>query len=317
MADTDDLATPPVNAFVRDVLSGLSAPQKHIPSRWLYDAHGSALFEQITELPEYYVTRTERSILEAHVDAMAAAIGAGGTLVEYGAGATVKTRLLLSALASPERYIPVDISRDFLLDAARTIAEDYPGLIVEPFVGDFLSGGPVIAPDVSGPVAGFFPGSTIGNLSDAEITRFMIAVRDHLGPRAAFIVGADLRKAADILIPAYDDASGVTAAFNLNLLTRINRELGGDFNVSAFRHEARWNDAASKIEIHIVSERDQGVTVRGKRFDFAAGETIHTEDSRKFTEAQLQALFAETGWTIAQTWTDPKDWFALILLRAA
>lgn len=305
-ADTDP-------AFAREVLEGLSRPQKAISSKWLYDRRGSELFEEITQLEEYYPTRTETAILEAHAADMAARIGPGAVIVEYGAGAAVKTRHLLDALERPRAYAPMDISEDFLKLSAADVAADYPGLDVVPIIGNFLD-----PPDLSslpdGPRCGFFPGSTIGNLTDAQITAFLTGARRTLGPDAKFLLGFDLRKPADILVPAYDDARGVTAAFNLNLLKRMNRELGAGFDLAAFAHEARWNDAAGQIEMHIVSLRDQRVEVAGRSFDFAEGETIHTEISRKFSQPALEATLAAAGWRVAARWLDEKSYFCVALL---
>ena len=302
-------------AFLADVLAGLSAQPKTLPCRWLYDERGSELFEDITQLPEYYPTRTEQQILEDNLPGIAALIGPGAEVIEYGSGASVKTRALLDALDAPRVYRPVDISEDFLFSAASELSRDYPGLVVEPFAGDFLSGGPVASEDAR-PVLGFFPGSTIGNLSDEEITDFLTATRQRLGAGAHFLFGADLAKSPDVLVPAYDDAAGVTAAFNLNILTRINRELGGDIEVNRFHHEARWNAEESRIEMHIVSDAAQRVAIAGERFDFAKGETIHTENSRKFTRERLAALLARAGWRLEQSWTDAKDWFLVALAQA-
>lgn len=303
-------------AFLADVLAGLAAAPKTLPCRWLYDERGSELFEEITQLPEYYPTRTEQRILFENVAEIAALVGPGAEVIEYGSGASVKTRTLLDALDAPRIYRPVDISEEFLLSAAAGLARAYPGLVVEPFAGDFLAGGPQAGGVAGQPVLGFFPGSTIGNLSDEEIFDFLTATRQRLGAGAHFLFGADLVKSADVLVPAYDDAAGVTAAFNLNILTRINRELGGDFELTRFHHEARWNANDSRIEMHIVSDAPQTVAIAGEQFVFAKGETIHTENSRKFTRARLEALLTRAGWRLEQGWTDAKEWFLVALARA-
>ena len=303
--------------FLSDVLEGLSGSPKTLPCRWLYDERGSELFEEITRLPEYYPTRTEQAILETAAPEIAREIGSRAEIVEYGSGASVKTRTLLDALDQPRVYRPMDISEEFLLAAAKGLAGDYPTLRVEPFVGDFLSGGPEARPEDDQAVLGFFPGSTIGNLADEEILDFLTATRQRLGRGAYFLLGADLAKSPDVLIPAYDDAAGVTAAFNLNLLARINRELDGNFDLEAFRHEARWNAEQSRVEMHLVSGEKQEARVAGERFEFAAGETIHTENSRKFTFAALASLLERAGWRMASRWTDEQDWFAVALARAA
>jgi len=308
-------ADPCESAFARDVLAGLSQPQKAIPSRWLYDRRGSELFEQITDLEEYYPTRTETAIFNTNAGDMAAALGPGIVLVEYGAGALVKTRILLDALDAPAGYVPIDISGPFLRDAAESLSADYPGLLVTPIVADFT--GPVdlsTSPGDADQRVGFFPGSTIGNLTDAEIVKFFKAARNSLGPKARFLLGADLKKDPSILVPAYDDSKGVTAEFNLNLLMRINRELGADFDEAVFSHEARWNRSASQIEMHLVARAPTHATVCGRMFHFEAGETIHTEISRKFDYASLDHLLAEAGWRRERTWSDPKGYFAVTLL---
>lgn len=310
-------AMPGEAAFLADVVGGLSRPRKTLPSRWLYDARGSELFEAITALPEYYPTRTETAIFQAHAHEMSAAVGPNVVLVEYGAGALVKTRLVLDALERVVAYVPLDISEDFLSAAAARLDADYPGLKVVPIAADFSE--PVDLAGLGladGRRVGFFPGSTIGNLSDDEVVAFFRATRESLGKDASFLLGADLKKSPDILVPAYDDAAGVTAQFNLNLLARINRELGGDFNLSAFRHEARWNAAESRIEMHLVSLEDQTVHVGGQAFDFAAGETICTEISRKFDMETLARLTAAGGWRLDRSWTDEKGWFCVALLEA-
>ncbi len=305
------------DAFALDVHAGLSAAQKSIPSRWLYDTHGSDLFEKITHLPEYYVTRTELTILEACASDVADHVGPGVALVEYGAGALRKTRLVLDALDAPALYAPIDIAADFLAACAAELARDYPALNIHPIAADFQAGD-IALPSLSSdsPRLGFFPGSTLGNLTDEEIVDFLTARRRGLGPASHFLLGVDLAKDPAILIPAYDDAQGVTAAFNLNLLARMNRELGADFDLTGFRHEARWNAQASQIEMHIVATRAQRVTLDAATYTFSAGESIHTEISRKFRLAGLDRLARESGWSIDTVWSDEKDWFAVVLLRA-
>ncbi|MCR9080123.1 MAG: L-histidine N(alpha)-methyltransferase [Hyphomonadaceae bacterium] len=316
MDDVFELAAPEAQAiFLRDVLDGLSRAQRTLPCQYFYDAAGSDLFEQITELPEYYPTRTETAILRAHAEEIASALGQNVLMIEYGAGASTKTRILLDALEDMAGYVPIDVSEEFLLHTAQVLRTDYPALAVHPVVGDFMIrfGLP---DDSQGQPVGFFPGSTIGNLSDSEIVQFMHAARDLLGQASQFIIGVDLSKDASILVPAYDDAAGVTAAFNLNLLARINRELGSDFDLSAFAHRAIWNDTASRIEMHLESLRPQTVTLGGRSITFEAGETIHTENSRKFTIDSLTPLFEQTGWTLNKTWLDEKHYFAVLLLSA-
>lgn len=304
-------------AFRTDVLEGLAQPQKAVPSRWLYDDRGCELFEAITELPEYYPTRTERGILETHAAAMATFAGEKALLIEYGAGAGIKTEILIAAIGSPAAYVPVDIAGDFLQASASRIERRFPYVEIRPMVADFTRSFdlPSDLPKLS-PRSAFFPGSTIGNLTDEGALAFLRQVRRHVGRGGTLILGADRRKSPAILIPAYDDAAGVTAEFNLNLLRRINRELESDFDLAAFRHEARWNEAASAVEMHLVSERAQKVVIEDRRFDFAPGETIHTEDSRKYSLEALDPLAARAGWRIEQVWQDERELFAVLGLRA-
>lgn len=300
--------------FAQDVLKGLAKTQKELPCRWFYDQRGSELFEQITDLPEYYPTRTETGILESCVGELSRVVGPEAALLEYGAGAAVKTRILLDGLDRLAAYAPIDISAEFLRAVAEGLAFEYPAIAMQPIIGNFLS-------DVRIPAAvakadkclGFFPGSTIGNLSDTEISAFFRRARTQLGENGMLLIGADLRKSADILIPAYDDAAGVTAAFNKNLLVRINRELGGDFDLERFRHAAVWNEADSRIEMHLVSQAEQTVSLLGTTFTFAAGETIHTENSRKFEVGALQGLAQTCGWQLLRVWKDPQALFSVIL----
>jgi len=303
-------------AFLKDVQDGLSALQKSIPPRWLYDKRGSELFDEITSLPEYYVTRTELEVLRQFAPAFAKVIGPQASVIEYGAGAALKVRLLLDALVNPVEYVAIDISYSHLKEAARSIAADYGGLSVRPLEADFIAGGFEADLLSGGARVGFFPGSTIGNLSNEEIFSFLSEARRLLGHRAYFLLGADLHKSPDVLIPAYDDAAGVTAAFNLNLLHRINRELAGTFDVGQFRHQAIWNEEKSRIEMHLKSLSDQVFSVAGREFVIARGETIHTENSRKFRKADLEVLLEETGWSIRRWETDSKAYFASVLLQA-
>ncbi|KQW71408.1 methyltransferase [Phenylobacterium sp. Root77] len=306
----------PDSEFARDVVDGLSRPQKTLPAKYFYDAEGSALFEAITELPEYYPTRTELALMQAKAGEMAQAIPAGATLVEFGSGASTKTRLLLDAAQQLATYAPIDISRSALDAAAEAIGRDYPALTVAPLVEDFTKA--LALPDAAGdPRIGFFPGSTIGNFTPAEVVAFLSGARRLLGEGAGFLVGIDLAKDEATLVAAYDDAQGVTAAFNLNLLTRINRELDGDFDLSAFQHQAVWNQDESRMEMHLVSLRDQFVSAAGRTFRFAAGESIHTENSYKFTVEGFQRLAAEAGWKLERRWESPAPSFAVVLLRAS
>ena len=297
-----------------DVLTGLAGARRRLPAKWFYDAAGSELFERITELPEYYPTRQETNLLAAIAPELAARIPAGATLVELGSGASVKTRLLLDAAPQLAAYAPVDISGTAVAAAAAAIARDYPTLRVTPVTADFTrTWGQVGRSDG---LVGFFPGSTIGNFTPDEAVELMRGVRDRLGPGGLFIVGLDLAKDGETLTAAYNDAAGVTAAFNLNLLARINRELGADFDVSGFAHRAVWNRMEGRVEMHLESLRPQSVTVAGTRFSFVRGETIHTENSYKHTPEGFEALAGRAGWRVAKAWISPAPSVALFLLTA-
>ncbi len=301
-------------AFRADVLAGLANRPKTIPSRWLYDDRGSILFEEITGLEEYYPTRTEQAILTGHLAEIADFMGTNVPVVEYGAGSALKTELVLGAV-SPAEYLPIDISENMLRDTAYRIAARYPAIRVTPVAGDFMSAPlPPLAPGERRSV--FFPGSTIGNLDDRAIDALFLRMREHTGAQGRAVIGMDLRKPLDVLLPAYDDARGVTAAFDLNVLRRINRELEGDFRIDRFRHEARWNEATSAVEMHLVSLGRQQATVAGQTFTFAEGETIHTESSRKFTTADMEAIAARNGWRLTRTWMDAQALFSLAGFQA-
>lgn len=280
------------------LLDGLSRPQKAVSPKWFYDAEGSRLFEDITRLPEYYPTRQETALLRRIAPDLTAAFGAGATLVEFGSGASEKTRIILDAAPHLAAYVPIDISIDALREASQRIAADYPDLKVLPMAGDFLHLGDLPEGIGAGRRIGFFPGSTIGNLEPAEAVAFLAGARRMLGADAQFILGVDLVKEPGTLIAAYDDATGVTAAFNKNLLVRANAELGADFDLDAFDHRAVWNEADSRVEMHLVANRDQRVSVAGRSIPFGRGESIHTESSRKFTEASLREMAAAAGWTL-------------------
>ena len=302
-------------AFRDDVLAGLAAPVRAIPARWLYDRRGSELFEAITRLPEYYLTRTETALLERRCPDVARIAGPGQAVVEFGSGASVKTRILLAASA-PSAYVPIDISGDFLRDAAASIGEDFPGLAVHPIEADFTR--PIQLPDALGalPKLGFFPGSTIGNMIPASGVDLLRAMRRTLGTGAWLLIGFDRIKDPAELLRAYDDEAGITAEFNLNLLERINRELGGDIPVEAFRHRALWNEKLSRVEMHLQATRDLVFEVAGRRFSMAAGETVHTENSHKYGERDARLLLLAGGWTPVEEWTDEEARFALVLARA-
>ena len=303
-------------ALRADALAGLTARRKTLPSRWLYDDRGSELFEEITRLPEYYPTRTETGILRERAAEMAGFCGARAVLIEYGAGAGVKTEILLGALENPALYVPVDIAGDFLVTAAERIERRFPYIEIRPVVADFTADfePPRDLPKLPPRVA-FFPGSTIGNLAPPDAVALLARMRAHAASKdgsGKAIVGVDLKKDLSILVPAYDDAAGVTAAFNLNLLARLNRELGAGFDLSRFAHEARWNEASSAIEMHLVSLAEQVVTIDGRRIRFAEGETIHTEDSRKYDLAGFERLATAAGWRVERVWSDPQKLFAVV-----
>ena len=301
--------------FRQDVVAGLSLPQKTLSPKHFYDAAGSRLFERICRLPEYYLTRAELALTRAHLPAIARFAGTGGVLMEYGSGESLKTRLLLRAMR-PSAYMPVDISQDALRLAGAKLAREFPGLRIAPVAGDFSR--PLDLPPFRGRDRRvvYFPGSTIGNLTPQEAQAFLRMTRGQVGPRGAMLVGVDLKKDASVLHAAYNDARGVTAAFNLNLLRRINRELGGDFDLRRFSHYAFYNAPLSRIEMHLVSLAAQTVNVGDYRFGFAAGESIHTENSYKYSVAEFQRLAAQAGWRPEKAWTDRRGLFSLHGLMA-
>jgi dimethylhistidine N-methyltransferase len=300
------------DAFRLDVLHGLSSPQKTLPSRWLYDPRGCELFEQITTLPEYYPTRTETGILRSHAAEIAEFCGPRANLLEYGAGAGIKTEIVVGAMDRPRAYVPVDIAAGFLELTARRFRERFAGLKVTPVVADFTAEF-ALPPRVldDGRRVAFFPGSTLGNLNARDAALFLQRMRRHAGPQGAAIIGVDLKKDLDVLRRAYDDATGVTAAFNRNILVRINRELAGQFPVANFRHEARWNEHESAVEMHLQSAIDQVVAVGGRGFAFRRGETIHTESSRKYEIKSFSDFARRNGWQTLRLWTDPERRFAV------
>jgi dimethylhistidine N-methyltransferase len=304
-----------VPGFEQDVVEGLSRPQKAIPPKYFYDAEGSRLFEAICTLPEYYPTRTEVGLLRGAAGEIAQLLPAGAVLVEFGSGEGLKTRILLDAAPQLAAYVPVDISAEALGEAARAIGRDYPHLMVAPLAEDFTAALELPPPVAGCPAVGFFPGSTIGNFTPAEARDFLIRARSLLGPGARFLVGIDLLKPEPELIAAYDDALGVTAAFNKNLLARINRELSGDFDLEGFAHRARWNARESRIEMHLESLRDQEAQAAGRCFRFAAGETLHTENSYKFTVTGFARLAEAAGWRIERRWASAHPAFAVVMLR--
>lgn len=300
--------------FREAVLAGLGSLPRAIPAKFLYDARGSALFDSICEQPEYYPTRTETRILRDCAGDIAHLAGPGCALIEYGSGSSVKTRLLLDAMPDLHAYVPIDISRQHLDVTARRLREDYPRLRVEPVSADYMALD-ALPPEINGARRiGFFPGSTIGNLTPEEAVLFLRRARRLLRGDGALILGVDLRKEPQRLHDAYNDAAGVTAQFTLNLLRRMNRELEANFDLSAFAHQAFYNEAVGRIEIYFRSLREQTVTVAGRRFTFAEGERVHTEYSYKYDEAGIAELARRGGFSIARTWTDPDRLFAVVFL---
>ncbi|MEA2863004.1 MAG: hypothetical protein QOC84_960 [Bradyrhizobium sp.] len=302
--------------FAEDVIGDLSRQPKRLSPKYFYDAAGSELFEQITLLPEYYPTRTELSILRDRASAIAAAIPQGAALVEFGAGATTKVRLLLNECAFGA-YVPVDISGDFLEAQAAALRKDFPDLGVYPVTADFTAPFALPGAVATMPKVGFFPGSTLGNFEPHEACAFLRSARDILGQGAEMVIGVDLEKDERVLSRAYNDAAGVTARFNLNVLHRINRELGGNFDLSAFTHRAIYNRERHRVEMHLISRKAQNVRVMGRSFSFRAGETIHTENSYKYSLERFTALARGTGWTPRECWTDSAGMFSVHALVAS
>jgi L-histidine N-alpha-methyltransferase len=310
-----DLA-PGEDSFRDAVLAGLSASPKSLPCKFFYDARGSALFEAICEVPEYYLTRTELAILETYAGAIAARIGPNCRLVELGSGASRKVRLLLNALEAPLAYIPVDISRDHLRDAAAGLAADFPELEVVAVCADYTR--PFELPKIAGPAGkqvGFFPGSTIGNFEPEAVVAFLSHCGRLLGPGAEMLIGADVKKDKRILDAAYNDAEGLNAAFNLNLLHRIGKELDSDIAIDDFAHVAFYNPDEGRVELYIRSLKAQSAVIAGRRFSFAAGEMIHTENSYKYAIDEFRALAARAGFQALDTWTDADNRFSVHYLR--
>ena len=310
------LATPePVDpAFRDDVLRGLAEPVPSIPARWLYDRRGSELFEEITRLEAYYPTRTETELLTRVMPEIAAALQPGLAVVEFGAGSATKTPLLLQAI-NPAVYVPIDISGDYLNESAEVV-DDAFGFAVLPVVADFTKEFELPGAVAGTPKLGFFPGSTIGNFVPRSATDLLRHFRSILGTGARLLIGMDRIKPVERLIAAYDDQGGVTAAFNLNLIERINRELGGTIPDGAFDHEARWNDMLGRIEMHLVATRDVDFAVEGRTFHFAQGSSIHTENSHKYEQRGARLLLLAGGWTPVAEWCDDAGDFALILAEA-
>jgi len=306
------LAPLPVSSFRDDVIRGLARHRKELPCKWLYDEAGSALFERICELPEYYPTRVELGILHAHLPEMAALLGPRCCVIEYGSGSGRKTRLLLDHLAAPVAYVPIDIARETLVRSSRELAAAYPTLEVRPLCADYTAEAPlpVLHARPERRVV-FFPGSTLGNLTPPEAGAFLKHVATLCGPGGALLLGLDLEKDPEVLERAYDDAAGVTAEFNLNLLARINRELGADFDLVSFRHRAVYDRGLGRVEMHLVSARAQTVHMGRARFEFDAAEAILTECAYKWRLDDFERLARGAGFSVERVFTDPKGWFSV------
>lgn len=309
--------------FLADVVAGLSLPEKRLPCKYFYDQKGSQLFDQICEQPEYYPTRTELSIMDEYAGDIAASLGERVALVEYGSGSSVKTRWLLDRLQDPVAYVPVEISEEHLQATAAELAEQYPKIDILPVAADFTK--PIPLPEFPrepSHLAVYFPGSTIGNFRVAEAKVLLSGIAKLVGQGGDFIIGFDLQKPHEILEAAYNDRKGVTAAFNLNLLHRINEELDGDFNVEQFKHRARYitpdDDPTgdARIEISLVSKRNQQVTIDDQVFEFEKGEAVHTENSHKYSVDRFEQLASDAGFDLRHVWTDERKWFAIAYLTA-
>jgi len=294
--------------FAAELTAGLRARPRSVSPKWFYDAEGSRLFERICELPEYYPTRTELALLDRFAPEMARLIGAGAEIVEFGAGASVKVRVLLDALTAPRRFVPVDISGEHLVQAAAQLRADYPGVAIQPLAADFTA--ELQLPPAAGRRVGFFPGSSIGNFEPDAAEQLLQRFRGWLAG-GGLLIGVDLVKDPGVLHAAYNDARGVTAEFNLNLLARANRELGADFDLSAWAHSAFYHPLFRRIEMHLVSRRRQLVHLAGERFEFDEGDSVHTENSYKYTVAGFQALAQRAGFEPVKVWTDAARRFSL------
>jgi dimethylhistidine N-methyltransferase len=301
----------PDSEFAMSVINGLSNRCKSLSCKYFYDARGSKLFEKITNLPEYYPTRTEIAILAAHAAEIVHGVQGNAILVEFGSGSSRKTEILLGSLPGLRAYVPIDVSENALHGARQRLQERFPALDVHPVAGDFSQSRVLPSNLAWRPKLGFFPGSTIGNFTPSAAIVLLSAMRDMLAPDGRLIIGVDLKKDARQLVRAYSDAAGITAAFNLNLLARINRELEGTFDLEAFRHEAIYNPRESRIEMHLVAKKNQALSVLGRWFRFVAGETIHTENSYKYSTGQFQELARISGWQPRRVWSDERKLFSV------
>lgn len=303
------------SSFLSDVVQGLSQSPKQLNCKYFYDERGSQLFDQICDLEEYYLTRTESAILKDNASEIADQIDAGVMLIEPGSGSSTKTRILLEALRDPVAYVPVDISREHLLETAIGLRESFPEIEILPVTADFTEG--FALPETTRPythAALFFPGSTIGNFPPDQAVELLNQLSKTLGSDGGLLVGVDLQKAPARIVAAYNDSQGVTAEFNLNILHRINRELGGDFQVDQFEHEAIYNEEHHRVELYVVSQVDQAVTLNGETFHFRAGERVFTEYSHKYTIHGFESLANQAGFSLHKSWTDENEWFALLHL---
>lgn len=301
--------------FLLDAWRGLGSPTPSLPCKYFYDARGSRLFDRICELPEYYVTRTEAAIMQRHADEMAACIGAGSLLAEYGSGSSLKTRLLLDALEHqnlrPAAYVPLDISRRHLESTAHKLRREYPSLQVLPVAADYTHPFELPRVDRAARTVAYFPGSTLGNFEPGEAAAFLRRIRDSVGASGALLIGLDLKKSPQVLVPAYNDAAGVTAQFNLNILARANRELGADFELDCWRHQASWNEDQSRIEMRLRCERAQRVLIGGREFAFEAGASILTEYSHKYTLQAASNMAEAAGFKVREVWCDASRYFSV------
>lgn len=299
-------------AELNEILEGLSRPQKTISPKFFYDAHGSLLFDAICELPEYYLTRTELSVMETHIDEIAALVGPQASLIEFGSGSSLKTRMLLDKLDQLAAYVPVDISREHLLSAAESLAADYPAIEVLPVVADFTQPFQLPIPSVM-PLRNivYFPGSTIGNFSPENAHSLLQVMHVEAGMDGALLIGVDLQKDVAIIEQAYNDEAGITAEFNLNMLSRINREFGSDFNLDHFRHSAVYNAERGRVELKLISEREQVVRIADQSIHFGKGEALLTEHSHKYTLEQFRGMADRAGFVVRNVWTDPDQLFSI------
>jgi dimethylhistidine N-methyltransferase len=309
-----DAFAPATNEFAADVLAGLTSMPKRLSPKYFYDRAGSELFERITELPEYYLTRCDVGVLTEHADDIAALIPPGAALIEFGSGSSAKTRIVLSKATALTAYVPVDVSGEFLRQQADALRREYPAIGMLPLVADFTKPFRLPGAVEKLPRVGFFPGSTIGNFEPHQAAGVLHNAARILGRGATFVVGVDLVKDVEVLNKAYNDSAGVTAQFNLNLLARINRELGGQFDLSSFEHHAFFNRGRSRIEMHLASLRRQRVRLLGECIDFRAGETIHTENSYKYSVESFRAMARGAGWTPTAVWTDRRQYFSVHVL---